>query len=107
MAKLNSASPLFLNIVLHDMMCVTCFVQPQIWVTCAVCSQNNFICCQGRCIHGVYILYYNKNLTLSISLHRQVLYPNDGLSLVSETSQAIFLTIITSKLSVYEDISQF
>ena len=33
MLKLDSASQLFLTIVLHDMIRVTCFAQPQIWVT--------------------------------------------------------------------------
>ena len=37
-----------------------------------------FICCHGRCIAGIYIFHYNPNLTSSISLHEQVMSPNDG-----------------------------
>ena len=66
MAKLNSASQLFLINVLRDMIFVTWFTQPQIWVKCTARSHFFCICCHGRYIAGIYILYYNPILTLLV-----------------------------------------
>ena len=90
------------------MVCVTYFEWPKIWVTCSARSRFFFwIYCRDRCIVGIYLFCYNPILTLSVSLHGQVLSQNYWTFFICDTLKVIFLTPITSELIVfYESISQ-
>ena len=75
-AKLNSASQFFLIIVLRDMVYVEHDLHSHKFG-----SHVQIVCtffCHGMCIVGIYILHCNPIFTLSVSLHWQVLSPNDG-----------------------------